>query len=61
MSLKGFHIFFISISTLLVLGLAAWCIQAQALLSGGICFFAAAALIVYGIYFLRKMRNLKIT
>jgi hypothetical protein len=53
MSLKGFHIVFIVFSTLLALGLGAWCIWvdlvegAPVYLTGAIAsFIAAAALIV---------------
>jgi hypothetical protein len=67
MSLKGFHIVFIVFSTLLALGLGAWCIWvdlvegAPVYLTGAIAsFIAAAALIVYGVWFYRKMKRLGI-
>ena len=65
MTLKGFHIVFIAFSTLLALGCGVWCIWvnlvagAPVYLAGAVCSFAAAAaLIVYGIWFYRKMKRL---
>ncbi len=67
MSLKGFHIVFIVFATLLALALGAWCIWvdlvegAPIYLGGAIAsFIVAAALIVYGIWFYRKMKRLGI-
>jgi hypothetical protein len=67
MSLKGFHIVFIVFSTLLALGVGGWCIWvdlvegAPIYLAGAICSFAAAgALVVYGVWFYRKMKRLRI-
>jgi hypothetical protein len=67
MSLKGFHIVFITFSTLLALGAGAWCLYNNAVhgtpafWAGAICsFIAAAGLIIYGIWFYRKMKRLRI-
>ncbi len=67
MSLKGFHIVFITFSTLLALGVGAWCIWVNLVegvpiyLAGAIgSFGAAVALVVYGIWFYRKMKRLQI-
>lgn len=67
MSLKGFHIVFITFSTLLALVLGVWCIRvnlaegAPVYLAGAIgSFVAAIALIIYGIWFYRKMKRLRI-
>jgi hypothetical protein len=67
MSLKGFHIVFIVFSTLLALGVGGWCIwvdlveDAPVYLAGAIASFASAvALIVYGVWFYRKMKRLRI-
>jgi hypothetical protein len=67
MSLKGFHILFITVSTLLALGVGAWCLWIErtesvpAFRIGAVCsFVAAAALITYGIWFFRKMKRLRI-
>ena len=65
MSLKGFHIVFIIFSTLLALGIGAWCVWidlvegAPIYLAGAICsFVVAVALVVYGVWFYRKMKRL---
>jgi hypothetical protein len=67
MSLKGFHIVFIVFSTLLALGCGAWCIwvdlveDAPVYLGGAIAsFICAIALIIYGVWFYRKMKHLRI-
>ncbi|MBI1802836.1 MAG: hypothetical protein HY033_01135 [Ignavibacteriae bacterium] len=64
MSLKAFHIFFISVSILLALGFAGWMIQEYAH-DGKILTLAGAltsvvvgvALAIYGFRFLRKLRH----
>ncbi len=67
MSLKGFHIVFIVFSTLLALGIGAWCVWvdlvegAPIYLAGAIfSFIAAVVLVVYGVWFYRKMKRLLI-
>jgi hypothetical protein len=67
MSLKGFHIVFIIFSTLLALGIGAWCVWvdlvegAPIYLAGAICsFVVAVALVVYGVWFYQKMKRLRI-
>jgi hypothetical protein len=67
MSLKAFHIVFVVFSALLALALGAWCIWvdlvegAPVYLAGAIASFATAvALIVYGLWFYRKMQRLGI-
>jgi hypothetical protein len=67
MSLKGFHIVFITVTTLLALGLGAWFLSvnrgagAQVYLAGAIfCFAAAATLLTYGVWFYRKMKRLRL-
>jgi hypothetical protein len=67
MSLKGFHIVFIIFSTLLALGVGLWCVWvdlvegASIYLAGAIAaFVTAVALIVYGVWFYRKMKRLRI-
>ncbi len=67
MSLKGFHIVFIIFSTLLALGIGAWCIWvdlvegAPIYLAGAILSLAAAVvLVIYGVWFYRKMKRLRI-
>jgi hypothetical protein len=67
MSLKGFHIVFIVFSTLLALGLGSWCLWVDLVegtpifLAGAIASFASAvALVVYGVWFYRKMKRLRL-
>jgi len=65
MSLKAFHIVFISLSVLLCLGFAGWAFSRFAGESGGtidlLMGFASlaggAGLILYGVRFLRKLRH----
>lgn len=66
MSLKFFHIFFISLSILLALGFGVWEIDGFVesddviqLVFGLLSFCVAAGLIVYGVGFLRKLKNIK--
>lgn len=67
MSLKGFHIVFIVFSTLLALGCGAWCIWVDLVAGAPVyrlgaigSFIAAVALIVYGVWFYRKMKRLRL-
>ena len=64
MSLKAFHVFFVIVSVLCALGFGAWSVaaylrtgQGGTLLLGIAGFLAAAALIWYGFWFLRKLKN----
>ena len=64
MSLKAFHITFIALSTLLAVGFAAWELKGYAasndmlqLIAGILSILAAAGLVLYGIRFLRKLKN----
>jgi hypothetical protein len=67
MSLKAFHFVFIFVSITLALGLGCWCIWvnlvegAPVFLAGAIASFASAvALLIYGIWFYRKMKRLRL-
>ena len=67
MSLKAFHIVFVFISTALALGVGAWCIYidliegVQNYRIGAIASFASAVgLVIYGFWFHRKMKRLRI-
>ncbi len=65
MSLKIFHIIFISLSVLLSLGFGFWAIQFAVqqnqpgyMVGGVISLLSAVALIVYGRIFLKKMKDI---
>jgi hypothetical protein len=67
MSLKAFHIVFITFSILLALVLAGWCVWVNLVegrpvyLAGAVgSFLSAAALMVYGVWFYRKMKRLRL-
>jgi hypothetical protein len=66
MSLKAFHIIFVTASTLLAFGFGAWSLAAYFTATGGTLdlilgsasAIAGIALIVYGKYFLKKLKNI---
>jgi len=65
MSLKTFHIVFVLMCTLLALGFGAWAIQAyrlngeiDTLVAGIGSFLGAVGLLVYGRWFLHKLRGI---
>ena len=67
MSLKAFHVFFVIVSVLCALGFGAWSIadygrtgSGSVLALGVAGFAAAAALILYGFWFLRKLKNVSV-
>ena len=67
MSLKAFHIVFIFFSTVLALGTGVWClwvnfVEGAAIYVAGAAasFIAAITLMVYGFWFYRKMKRLRI-
>ncbi len=65
MSLKAFHIIFISVSTMLSFGVAGWAFLSYRssgsvvdLLFGLGALVSGIALLVYGNYFLKKLKNI---
>ncbi len=64
MSLKAFHVVFIVASLLLSLGFGWWCLReahgrvGMQLAAGG-AFAMALVMVVYGVWFLRKLRNVR--
>ena len=67
MSLKAFHIVFIIFPTLLAVGIGVWCLWvnlvegAPIYVAGAVASFVVAiALMVYGVWFYRKMKRLRI-
>ncbi|PCJ64210.1 MAG: hypothetical protein COA73_04310 [Candidatus Hydrogenedentota bacterium] len=65
MSLKAFHLVFIAISTIMAVGFGGWCIAqfftqdggAGYIVSGILSALAGAGLVVYGIRFARKWKD----
>ena len=58
MSLKTFHIFFISVAVLLCLGFGVWCLGQPGYTVAGIASFAfAVALVAYEVIFLRRFKT----
>jgi len=57
MSLKAFHLIFVALFTALLFGCAAWAFQSGSALGGGAGIAAGIFVIIYGIYFLRKLKN----
>jgi hypothetical protein len=58
MSLKWFHIVFISLSVLISLGFGVWGLFNQQVALGIASLAGSAGLVVYGNYFLGKVRKL---
>jgi len=63
-SLKAFHVFFVALSVLCALLFGAWSVvdyqrtgRGGILALGVLAFAAAAALVWYGLWFLRKLKN----
>jgi len=65
MSLKGFHVVFVSASALLAFGFALWCLAAVPdpgagrIVAGATSVVAGLGLVAYEAWFLRKMRRLE--
>jgi hypothetical protein len=60
MSLKAFHIAFITLATLLALWLAVWASgNGFPLLAAGAA-VAAVGLVIYGVWFLKKMKGVSL-
>ena len=57
MSLKAFHLSFGPLLTALSFGCAAWAFQAGSVLWGVMAVVTGVLVIVYGIYFLKKLKN----
>ena len=57
MSLNAFHLIFDTLLTTLSFGCAAWAFQAGSVFWGVAGIAAGIFVIVYGIYFLKKLKN----
>lgn len=58
MSLKAFHLIFVTSLTTLSLGFAAWAFLSDRILFGLLGIVAAALVVVYGVYFLKKLKKI---
>jgi hypothetical protein len=58
MSLKAFHLIFVTLLTSLSFGCAAWAFSAGKTIGGAAGIFAGILVIVYGIYFLKKLKKI---
>jgi len=58
MSLKGFHLVFVTLLTALSFSCAAWAFDDGHSVLGVVGVAAGVLVIVYGIYFLRKLKNM---
>ena len=57
MSLKAFHLIFVTLLTALSFGCAAWAFQSGCMVWGVMAIAAGLFVIVYGLYFLKKLKN----
>jgi len=57
MSLKAFHLIFVTLLTALAFGFAAWAFNAGRPVFGVAGVAAGIGVIVYGIYFLKKLKH----
>ena len=58
MSLKAFHLIFVTLLTTLSFGCAAWAFATGSPLFGCVGIVAGILVIIYGIYFLKKLKKI---
>ena len=58
MSLKAFHLIFVTTLTLLSVGFAAWAFASEKILFGALGIITGILVIIYGIYFLKKLKKI---
>jgi hypothetical protein len=58
MSLKIFHVCFITLSTLLAIGCAVWAFSASNIAFAAVCIALAVVMPVYGVAFWKKSRRI---
>ena len=58
MSLKAFHLIFVTLLTTLSFGCAAWAFANGRTVFGAISIAAGILVIIYGIYFLKKLKKI---
>lgn len=57
MSLKAFHLVFVTLLTLLLVGCAAWAVQSGNVFWGAVSAIIGLLVVVYGVYFLKKLKK----
>lgn len=57
MSLKAFHLIFVTLLTSLSFGCAAWAFLSGSPVWGALGVITGILVIVYGVYFLKKLKN----
>ncbi len=58
MSLKAFHLIFVTLLTALSFGCAAWAFAVGKPVFGGTAAVAGILVIIYGVYFLKKLKKI---
>ncbi|HTV42791.1 MAG TPA: hypothetical protein VMF08_19660 [Candidatus Sulfotelmatobacter sp.] len=58
MSLKAFHLIFVTSLTMLSLGFATWAFCAGRILIGLLGIVVAVLVVIYGVYFLKKLKRI---
>ena len=58
MSLKAFHLIFVTLLTALSFGCAAWAFAAGWTLFGALAVATGILVILYGVYFLKKLKKI---
>jgi len=58
MSLKAFHLIFVTSLTLLSLGFSAWAFASDKIIFGIAGIVVGILVIIYGIYFLKKLKKI---
>jgi len=60
-SLKSFHLIFISLCVLLCWGFGFWCVQvANQLIAAGVSFMVGLVLVTYEVYILKKLKHVSL-
>jgi hypothetical protein len=58
MSLKAFHLIFVTLLTALSFGCAAWAFASGSPVFGSLAVAAGILVIIYGVYFLKKLKKI---
>jgi hypothetical protein len=58
MSLKAFHLIFVTMLTTLSLGFTAWAFASGKIIFGLLGIIVAVLVVIYGVYFLKKLKKI---